>query len=198
LAAIKNSTIKMFKKRLITALSLLVTITSVGQQTKDTLELPPGAPPKQQADKNNSGEIKTWKNDEYGIKFLIPTDWKTITPNEGEVVSFASSKKEIFAIRAYKGVFPGTADEIKQRLETAFKGQFPKMKIISSKVTTIGELETADIILSGTIGTSSGLYRGISFHNGTNSFIITCLYSQAQAKQYSATIKSILSSMTFN
>jgi hypothetical protein len=190
----------MVLKGLILLLLTSLTFPSFGQKvSNDTFELPPTLPPKDNSYKASStSKSKIWKNDGYGIKLFIPFNWKAITPNEGEIVSFASSKKEIFAIRAYKGVFSGTADDIRRRLETAFKGQFPKMKIISSKVTTIGTLETADITLSGTIETSSGIYRGISFHNGTNSFIVTCLYSPAQSKQYSATINSILSSMTFN
>ena len=64
----------MFNKRLIIAILSVVTINSFGQTTKDTLELPPPPPPKE-VEKNNTGNTKTWKNDDYRIKLSVPVDW---------------------------------------------------------------------------------------------------------------------------
>ena len=164
-------------------------------EKQDSVEVPPPPPPK--AISKTSVKVKAWQNDEYKIKLSVPVTWKTVTPNEGEIVSFASPKKEIFALRPYHLVFAGTADEIRQTLQTSLKSEFPKHKVISSKVIKIGDIEAADIILQGTIGTSTGIYRGISFHNGVNSFIITCFYRPADKIIYDRTVKDVLNSIAF-
>ncbi len=186
----------MFLKRIIFLFLMFVSVISFGQNGKrDSLELPPPPPPKDTS--KASSKVKLWQSDEYKIKITVPINWKTITPNEGEIVSFASPKKEIFAIRPYHLVFSGTADEIRQSLETNLKSQFPKYKVISSKVIKIGNIEASDIILQGTIGTSTGLYRGISFHNDINSFIITCFYLPVDKIKYDKIVNEILNSIIF-
>lgn len=173
-----------------------VTIISFGQtKKKDSLELPPPPPPKET--NQNPAKGQTWQNDEYKVKLSIPTSWRSIPPNKGELVSFVSTKEEIFAIRAYHFITPGTVDEIRQNLEAGLKTQLPKHKVISSKVIKIGDIEAADIIMQGAIGTSDGIYRGISFHNSKNSFIITCFYLPADKTNYDKTLKDILNSITF-
>lgn len=160
--------------------------------SNDTTNLTPAMPRRDQSSKRLSNDkTKIWKNDDYGIELSLPFYWKAIAPNEGEVVCFASPKAEIFAIKAYKGLFLGTTDAIRQRLETAFQVQLPKMTIVSSKVITLPTCAMADIIFSGTSGASSGFYHAVSFHNKKKTFIMTCLYSPAQAKQYAATINAI-------
>jgi len=186
----------MFPKGQFFLFLIFISFISFGQkEIKDSLELPPPPPPKDTS--KASSEVKIWQSDEYKIRFSVPITWKTITTNKGEIVSFASSKKEIFALRPYHLVFAGTSNEIKQTLETSLKSEFPKLKVISSKVIKIGNMEASDIILQGRIGASMGLYRGISFHNNINSFIITCLYSSASKIKYDKMVNDILNSITF-
>lgn len=186
----------MFLKGQFFIFLMFVSVLSFGQkETKDNFELPPPPPPKDTS--KASSKVKIWQNDEYKIRLSVPITWKTITPNEGEIVSFVSLKKEIFALRPYHLVFAGTSEEIRQTLETSLKSQFPKHKVISSKIIKIGNMEASDIILHGTIGTSIGLYRGISFHNNINSFIIICFYLPADKPKYDKIVNEILNSITF-
>ena len=75
----------MFKKKLIIPILSLITIHSFGQQTIDTFAPPPPPPPaKQRVEKNNTvSETQIWKNDDYRIKLLVPSDWQHVTPNHG-------------------------------------------------------------------------------------------------------------------
>ncbi|GAA4319215.1 hypothetical protein [Flaviaesturariibacter amylovorans] len=189
----------MIKKLLVSAMCILLSERTLGQDATGMSARPPAPPPRENVEQQvAAARTKLWKSQAYGIQLLVPATWKQLTPNESEIVSFAAPNKEIVSIRAYRGLLFGSADDARQRLEAGLRNQFPKMKVVSSRVVAVNGIETADIVLSGLIGTSSGIYRGISFHNETNSFIMTCFYLPKDEKLFGEVVNSVLGTVSFN
>ena len=144
-----------------------------------------------------SNETKNWENDEYKIKISVPANWTMTTPNEGEIVDFTTPTKNYLAIRAYKLVFPGTIDEIRDRLEKSLKEQCQNCKLLVSENIKIGNLNAGHILIEGKLGVKDGLYFAIPFHNNTNSFTFIGFYTPDTKTEFEKELDEILKSIEF-